>query len=164
MGEITQLRGLDVVEQDGIVAMKLSPEAGTVRLCDTRFVPLHEHLIAQGFLEFVKASGKGPLFYNETRSASASPDDPTKPKRPPFVTARENIAAWVRTIGVIDPELQPNHAWRHTFKAIGFRCGITERTIDAIVGHAPASVGRGYGAPTLADKSRELENFPRYQT
>ena len=26
-------------------------------------MPLHEHVLAQGFLEFVKASGEGPLFY-----------------------------------------------------------------------------------------------------
>jgi hypothetical protein len=50
-----------------------------------------------------------------------------------------------------------------TFKAIGFRCGISEKVLDAIVGHAPASVGRGYGEPTLADKAQELRKFPRYK-
>jgi hypothetical protein len=35
--------------------------------------------------------------------------------------------------------------------------------LDAIVGHAPASVGRGYGEPTLADKTKELQKFPRYK-
>jgi hypothetical protein len=59
-------------------------------------------------------------------------------------------------------ELSPNHAWRHSFKAIGFRAGISEKVLDAIVGHAPASVGRAYGEPTLADKGQELRKFPRY--
>jgi integrase len=55
------------------------------------------------------------------------------------------------------------HAWRHTFKAIAFRCGVSEKIIDAIVGHAPASVGRAYGEPTLADKAAALSKFPRYK-
>jgi len=152
----------DIVEQDGVHAMKISPEAGTTKTGKARTVPLHEHLIEQGFLAFVKTNGKGPLFYNEPTRPTA-PDDPTNPRKPRSVKARENVAVWVRSLGVNDPELSPNHAWRHTFKAIGFRCGISEKVLDAIVGHAPASVGRGYGEPTLADKAQELWKFPRYR-
>ena len=94
MGELTQLRGIDIIEQDGIPAMKISPEAGTTKTGSARVVPLHEHLIAQGFLDFVKASGKGPLFYND--SAAGREDDPTNPKKPRSVKAREHVAAWVR--------------------------------------------------------------------
>ena len=126
-------------------------------------MPLHAHLIEQGFLAFVKANGKGPLFYNEPTQPAAASDDPTNPRKPRSVKARENVAVWVRSLGVDDPELSPNHAWRHTFKAMGFRCGISEKVLDAIVGHAPASVGRGYGEPTLADKAQELCKFPRYR-
>jgi len=160
MGEITQLRGVDIIEQDGLPAMKISPEAGTTKNRKARLVPLHEHLIAQGFIQFVHASGDGPLFYNVAAQDVA--DDPTNPKRARSVKARERVGAWVRDLGIKDPELSPNHAWRHTFKAIGFRCGMTEKIIDAIVGHAPASVGRAYGAPELSDKASELRKFPRY--
>ena len=125
-------------------------------------VPLHDHLVAQGFLEFVKTSGKGPLFY--TVSVVNTAIDPTNPKKPRYVKARERVADWVRSLGLNDPELAPNHAWRHTFKAIGFRSGMSEKVIDAIVGHAPATVGRGYGAPTLTDKANELRKFPRLGT
>jgi integrase len=162
MGEITQLRGVDIVERDGIPAMKISPEAGTTKTGMPRTVPLHEHLVGQGFLAFVNANGDGPLFYNEPKHPAAS-DDPTNPRKPRYVKAREHLAEWVRGLGVDDPELSPNHAWRHTFKATGFRCGIPEKLLDAIVGHAPASIGRGYGEPTLADKAHELRRFPRYE-
>ena len=74
------------------------------------------------------------------------------------------MATWVRGLGVNDPELSPNHAWRHTFKAIGFRSGMSEKVLDAIVGHAPASVGRSYGEPTLADKTKELPQIPALQS
>ena len=162
MGELTQLRGVDIVERDGIHAIKISPEAGTTKTGEARTVPLHEHLVEQGFLAFVKANGAGPLFYNESKQSSG-PIDPTNPRKPRYVKAREQVAMWVRTLGVNDPELSPNHAWRHTFKAIGFRSGMSEKVLDAIVGHAPASVGRGYGEPTLADKTKELRKFPRYK-
>lgn len=163
VGEITQLRGVDVTEQDDVPVIKITPEAGTVKNKKARTVPLHEHLIAQGFLEFVRANGKGPLFHKPATSDPARKDDPTNPRKPPAVKVREDLAAWVRKLGVTDREIQPNHAWRHTFKQIGHRHDIHEGTLDAIVGHAPRDVGRGYGLPTLQDKAEALKRFPRYE-
>ena len=57
----------------------------------------------------MKASGKGPLFYNEPKELAA-PNDPTNPYEPRYVKAREHVAAWVRGLAVNDPELSPNHA------------------------------------------------------
>src|ERR1700738_2966445 len=95
-----------------------------------------------------KLRGRKPGQTRGEPKQSAASNDPTKPR---YVKARERVAAWAWDLGVNDPELSPNHAWRHTFKAVGFRCGIPEKVLDAIVGHAAASVGRGYGEPTLAD-------------
>jgi hypothetical protein len=61
-GEITQLRGKDVKQQEGTWVIQITPEAGTVKTGKPRTVPLHEHLLAQGFVEFVHGSGNGPLF------------------------------------------------------------------------------------------------------
>jgi integrase len=163
VGEITQLRGADVVQQEGVDAIRITPEAGTVKTGQARLVPLHDHLTAQGFLAFAKAKGKGPLFYQIPRAAPREADDATNPRKPPYVKARERLAAWVRSIGVDDPELQPNHAWPHTFKQVADRAGITERTSDYITGHAHKSVGAGYGAPTLDDMASALKKFPRYK-
>jgi integrase len=79
-GEITQLRGADIVRRAEIYAMKLTPEAGTVKTGKPRTVPIHRHLIEQGFLEFVKLRGNGPLFYDPM--ADNGPTDPLNPKRP----------------------------------------------------------------------------------
>jgi integrase len=66
-GEITQLRGQDVVERDGIKALRITPDAGAVKTRQARTVPLHEHLIAQGFLDFVNSKGKGRYFIMPSR-------------------------------------------------------------------------------------------------
>jgi integrase len=87
VGEMTQLRGVDVLRQDGISALRITPEAGTVKTRKARVVPLHDHLIAQGFPEFVKTRGKGPLFYNERSHGKSLPDDPTNPRKPRYVKA-----------------------------------------------------------------------------
>ena len=172
MGELTQLRGSDLFKEDDIWAIKISPEAGTVKTGNARSVPLHEHLIEQGFVRFVKANGDGPLFYNVPKPPKSKPnestaeenakEDPTNPRRPRAVKARERIAAWVRKIGITDPELQPNHAWRHTFKKIGDRADIPEKMLDALCGHAQVTEGRKYGEADLPDKAEALRRFPRF--
>ena len=161
-GEITQLRGTDVAMIDGIPAIKITPEAGSTKLRTTRTVPVHEHLVEMGFMQFAKAAGKAPLFYNVAK-AKADDVDPTNPKRPRAVKARERLAEWVRELGIRDPEIRPNHAWRHTFKEIGHQAKMGERVIDAICGHQQATVGRGYGLPKLPEKAAELAKFPRYK-
>jgi integrase len=163
VGEITQLRGSDVIRQDGVDAIRITPEAGTVKTRNTKVVPLHEHVLSQGFLDFVKTRGKGPLFYESPSRAHPRPDDPANPRKPRYVKARERLANWVRSLGVSDPELLPNHAWRHTFKQIAERAGISERMSDSITGHAHQSIGASYGAPTLQDMAEALKKFPRYK-
>jgi integrase len=66
-GEITQLRGKDIERRGKINVIKLTPAAGTSKTGRTRVVPLHAHLIEQGFLNFVRDRGEGPLFYNLRR-------------------------------------------------------------------------------------------------
>jgi integrase len=160
-GEITQLRGIDVTRRGDFYAMKLTPEAGTIKTGNVRTVPLHEHLIAQGFIEFVRAQGNGPLFYN-VREAGEAEVDPLNPERSPSIKTRGRLGTWVRELGVTDPEVGPTHGWRHTFQQIADRVGIAEKMSDAITGHAPASEGRKYGPPSVEDMAEALKKFPRY--
>ena len=162
-GEITQLRGKDIVEQNGILVLQITPEAGTVKTGKPRTVPLHEHLIEQGFMDFVRAKGEGPLFYSETFPLKAKDDDLTNPRRPRSVKTRERIAQWVRELGVTDKAIRPNHAWRHTFKRKAARAGIEAGIRDAICGHSPRSVADQYETPTVADMAEALKKFPRYE-
>jgi integrase len=122
---------------------------------------LHADLIDQGFLKFAESHRDGPLFYKlDTKARS---DDPTKIKKARSAQVGQRLATWVRTLGISDDEISPNHGWRHTFKQIADRAGISERTSDSITGHAHKSVGAGYGEPTLEDKAKAMERFQRYK-
>ena len=79
-GEMTQLRKRDVIEQDGIWAIQITPEAGTVKTGEPRTVPLHKHLIAQGFVKFAQDHRDGPLFYKP--DPQAKHDDLLTAKKP----------------------------------------------------------------------------------
>jgi integrase len=160
-GEITQLRREDVINEDGVWCLRITPEAGTVKTGQARIVPLHQHLVEQGFIEFVEGRPEGPLFCPP--AANNGPVDPTNPPRPPSVVMRQRLGDWIRGLGVTDPEVSPTHSWRHTFKLRAVRHGMEERHADAICGHAPATVGRGYMTPELEDKVSAIRKFPRYE-
>jgi integrase len=161
-GEITQMRGIDVTPRGDFYVMRLTPEANTMKTDQARTVPIHEHLIAQGFIEFVRAQGPGPLFYN-VRSAVAAETDPLNPKQHPSSKTRGRLGTWVREeLGITDPEVGPTHGWRHTFKAKAARYGIDDGFSDGITGHKPPTVGRTYRAPTVEDMAEALKKFPRY--
>jgi integrase len=121
-GEITQLRGADVEQVDGIWTLNLTPEAGTIKGGLARRVPIHTHLIEQGFIEFARAQGAAPLFYRPRRERL---EGQVEQRKSPAAQVRQRLAAWVRSLGVEAKGLSPNHAWRHTFKQVGRR--ITQR-------------------------------------
>jgi integrase len=94
-GELTQLRGQDIEQRRQAWVMRIRPDAGTVKTGEARTVPLHEHIIEQGFLDYVQRRGRGPLFYDpETTDV---PSDPMKPKKPKAVEARAALGRWVRS-------------------------------------------------------------------
>jgi integrase len=136
-GEITQLRGKDVERRDGFVAVKLTPEAGTIKNAKTRTVPLHAHIVEQGFLDYVASKGKGPLFYTPDTTAEEPSRDLTNPKRPRAVKTRERLAAWVRKLGVVDKEsVQLTHgatrsSGKHSEPASRRRPGISSAATPA---------------------------------
>lgn len=158
VNEFSQMRREDLVVVDGIWAVNITPEAGTVKTRVARLVPLHPHLIAQGFIEMVKAQASGPLFYDPSKTRVAGDSNRH------FKKVGEKLAQWVRDdVGIRDAALQPNHAWRHRFKSLSYLHGIEERTADAIQGHAPTTTGRKYGAPPLASLAEAIAKLPRYE-
>jgi integrase len=161
-GEMTQLRGDDVKQhKHGFWFIRITPEAGTVKGGSARTVPVHEHLVEQGFAAFVKKAGSGPLFYDPA-AQRAKTTEATDPKKAPWVKAREKLADWVRDLGVSDAAISPNHAWRHTFKRRAARAGIEKRIRFGMCGHSSRDVGDDYETPTVEDLAVEMKRFPRY--
>jgi integrase len=155
-GELTQLRRQDVESRTGVGwVIRITPEAGTVKTGEVRVVPLHADLVKQGFPAWVERQQSGPLFYHRPAKSSRSP-------KYRGVKAVERLAKWVRSLGIDDPEVKPNHGWRHTFKSRAIQAGIDARVRDAIVGHAPRTVADKYEHPTVADMAKALKRFPRY--
>lgn len=156
VNEMTQLRREDVRQIDGVWTLLITPEAGGVKTNEARTVPVHEHLIAQGFIEAVESKPSGPLFYSRSKERGGS-------VRGQHKKVGMFLADWVRnTAGVTDQAVQPNHAWRHTFKTIAFEVGIDERAADYIQGHASKGQGRNYGSNTIPALAAQMTKFPRF--
>lgn len=157
VNEFSQLRREDVQQIDGVWAVNITPEAGTVKTNVARTVPLHSHLLEQGFVEAVSSRKDGPLFYDPSKQrvqADASRH---------YKKVGERLAAWVRRdVGIADPNVQPNHGWRHTFKTRALSAGMPERIADYIQGHAPRTVGRTYGSVLMSTLVEAIESLPRF--
>lgn len=159
VAEIGALRAEDVMEVDGVWVMNLTPEAGPKKDKKYRHVPLHSHLIEQGFVAVAKAKKSGPLFYDPEAWTSE-----TAGGKGPWDKVGEKLRAVVREVGITaDMIPQPTHSWRHRVKSRSADYGIEERLIDALQGHAAASQGRRYFDPTIAAKAAAIEKLPRYE-
>lgn len=156
VNEMTQLRAEDVVQLGDIWAVRITPEAGSTKTGMPRTVPLHAHLVEQGFVEMARKCS-GPLFYEPQRHRGGGDGNPQYKK------VGERLAAWVRSIGVNDPHVAPNHGWRHRFKDRAWACRMDPESRDTIQGHAPSTEGRRYGkgGPPLSVLAEEMMRYPR---
>jgi integrase len=154
VGEMAQLRAEDVTQMDGVWAVRITPEAGSTKSGNARIVPLHPHLIEQGFPEVAAAKGEGPLFYNPARGRGGEDGNPHYKK------IGERIGAWVRKLGIAG--VQPNHAWRHLFKTNARLVRMDPEAREAIPGHAQRTEGEKYGVYPLPILAEELAKLPRF--
>ncbi|UGX92922.1 hypothetical protein G6321_00046085 [Bradyrhizobium barranii subsp. barranii] len=153
VAEMIQLRKQDVRKDTahGWI-MRLTPEAGSIKnnkFCD---VPVHEHLISTGFIDFVNSAKAGHLFCDPSEDGSIEG---------PADGVYKRVYEMVREIA---PEAmrQPNHAWRYTFKTYGLEVGIELLTLNAISNHAPRTQGEAYTKVTLKTRANAMKQFPRY--
>lgn len=155
-GEITQLRKEDLLTEYGIVCLRITPEAGSVKTGHYRLVPLHSHLLDLGLVAFIQSRPPGPLFYPASHSTRTNGSGPAE--RP-----RDKVAEWVRKVaGIKDPRVQPNHGWRHRFKTVGRDVDVDLAYLDAIQGHDDGRAATEYGETTMKALHREVQKFPRY--
>lgn len=156
VNEITQLRAEDVKREGAVWTIYITPEAGSTKNGKARTVALHPHLLDQGFLRAI-AGATGPLFYDPTLYRGGSKGNPQYKK------VGEYLARWVREEGVADPNVWPNHGWRHRFKTEARRAGIDAETRDAIQGHVPRTEGEAYGEMPIEVIWAAIRKLPRHR-
>lgn len=151
VAEICQLRVEDVVRIDSIWCMKIDPEAGPLKTRSSeRAVPLHPALIESGFLTFVATVKSGPLFSSLPPNRFGSRGG----------NGTKILGRWVRSLGLTDARLAPNHSWRHRLKTLGRRHGLAPDIVDAITGHGRKTVSDSYGEFPMEALERELMKIP----
>lgn len=152
VGELAQLRKQDVTLRGDVWVIRITPEAGTVKTNEAREVPLHQQVIDLGFPAFVQGAASGHLFLNVDSSENV---------RGALRGLKNRLAEFGRTF-VPDPNVAPNHGWRHRFKTIGMEAGIPPRILDAIQGQAARTVADTYGEVTLKTMAGQLAILPFY--
>lgn len=151
-GEITQLRREDLMEEQGIACIRITPEAGSVKTNAYRMVPLHRHLIDLGLVAFIRSRPDGPLFHPATATARSN-------GMLPAARVLGKVSEWVRSVaGITDPKVKPNHGWRHRFKTVGREHDIALEYLDALQGHSDRRASSDYGEMPMKAMYREIQS------
>lgn len=155
--EVTQLRTEDLIDEDGVLCLRITPDAGSVKTGVYRTVPIHPQLVEMGLTEMIRSLPAGPIFYSTAFRKKAS--DPQTRAR----SAGAKVGQWVRDVAKItDTRLQPNHGWRHRFKTVARDCKIDVEVRDAIQGHEDGRAASGYGEVTIKAMWDAVQRLPRF--
>jgi len=159
IGEIMQLQASNVYAEiaandQEIWCMRLTPEDGSIKSGQFRLVPLHPHVIEQGFLKYVKTRRGKPLFYDPLSSRKADAANTQADK------AGQRLAKWVRELGIVG--VQPNHGWRHRLKTVARSCKIDRDISNFLTGHSAEDVAAEYGDYLVEVLHEAVCRLPRY--
>jgi site-specific recombinase XerD len=164
VNEITSLLPSDIRQdpETGTWCFYLRPEM--TKGDYERVVPVHSHLIAQKFLDYVARRRKArlPLFYDPARARGSENANPQWQK------IGQRLGDWVveslRITGV-----KPNHAWRHRFKSVARHVHMHPEVEKFITGHGGsddpdviAKVSMEYGDAWVKTLKKTIEMYPRY--
>lgn len=160
VNELTSLYPADVSQDpvSGVWCMVIKPRLEKTQ--QWRTIPLHSHVVEQGFMEYVdqRRAAKLPLFYEPGRSRGA------KAGNPQFKKVAERLGDWLHKQKLIPDGVQPSHAWRHLFKSTARHVGMHPEVEGFITGHRPkdSNASSSYGDRWIATMSREIEKYPRF--
>ncbi|MDI4237731.1 hypothetical protein OZ411_33500 [Bradyrhizobium sp. Arg237L] len=157
VNEITSLLPSDVQQILGHWCFVLRPEVTKSKR--PRCVPVHKHLIAQGFLKYLEERrriGK-PLFYDPARARGG------KNANPQWQKVAERLGEWVhKSLKVTD--VQPNHGWRHLWREIVRGTRMKPELCDYMCGHEGKSgTGARYGKRKVSVLAKEMALFPLFK-
>ena len=124
----------------------------TIKGHTKRYTPLHPEVVKRliPYMEKqVAEHGHGPLFRHLPKDKNG--------KRSTYVARK--IDEWMD--GVIkDPNLAPNHSFRHYLKSELLARDVPERISDAITGHKTPGIGRKYEHVEMPKKFEAISKLP----
>jgi integrase len=157
--EITQLRGTDVLEDQGNYCLLISPEAGSTKSGRAWMTGIHPHLIELGLLDMLKAVGKGPAFYVPYPDGT----DFAQLKGHRAQEAGNRVGEWVTgELKIPAPGGKPNHAWRHLFTSLSRDHPMDTQARNYMLGSGPEDAREGYGEWSARALCREIGKLPRF--
>jgi integrase len=143
-GEIPYLSILEALEgEDGDRTVKTDSSR--------RAIPLHDDLIARGFLAYADSLPEGGQLFPLLRKCPDGYYSTNFAKR---------WGIYLRETLHLKSSARPSHGFRHTFKTLARDAGIAADVSDAITGHAGEGVGSTYGVMLLATVAREINRLP----
>jgi integrase len=162
VSEVTQFRGRNLKEEDGIPYLLITPEDGSTKSGKAWTAGIHKHLIGMGLLDFIRSQGDGPLFYHAYPEGTdlTALDGKHRAK-----DAGVRVSRWITDeLGIVAPYGRANHAWRHLFTTRCRGCGMDKETRDYMMGSRSGTDAReGYGdwPPSVIDDAiNKLPRFP----
>jgi integrase len=151
VAEMTRLESKHIIFEAGVWGIDIQQSKNGL----PRIVPIHRHLVEQGFLDFVRAREGLPLFFDSEKLTKA----------PLFIhkTRAEGLAEWARKAARIKTgTVAPNHGWRHRFKTECRRIAMDREVRLYIQGHAFKMEGEKYGYFPIDITASWMELFPTY--
>jgi integrase len=156
-GEVVRLRGSDVRQVDGIWLVSIRSDNRFPSNARMRAIPLHPQLVEQGFPRFAEESGDGPLFYD--------PDGQTVGRGgvDPVQKVIAWIGRWICQLGVDDPDILPNHAWRYRFQMTALRSGMNRTVLDYALGRAQPMSHKQFSGFSPDVLLHEISKLPKIE-
>ncbi len=150
--ELAQLRTVDVIEEGGMPAIRITEEAGRLKnLASARTIPLHPRIVELGFLQHVakvKAAGHERLFH-EAWDTSNGPGDKISRS---FAVYRKslNIGSMKRGDG---KPVKCFHSFRHNFADGLKQAGAEPLKISELMGHSDGNISTSrYSGSYISEK------------
>ena len=148
ISEIVQSVREDMADVNGVTVLRIHDEGEGRSLKNTdsrRIVPLHPALIQEGFADYVRSLPAGSPLFPDVR--------PDKLFNRHATEAGRKVGRWLRgPVGIIDPQVAPNHSWRHYFIDACRRVSMPLEVRSALTGHSARldeSAGYGGGVQTM---------------
>src|SRR5690606_11215530 len=117
-----------------------------------RRIPLHRDLITLGLIEYARSLPINSRLFPELR------EDPAQGYG---YAIGDAWGDYLRNIIKINSKVKPLHGFRHTFKTLSRKAGISKEHHDAITGHSDkANEGDRYGEMPLEALFEAIDKFP----